>query len=74
MIWTVLAVMVYALAAGAAIYSLLVAAWKYTEMEEPWPYVLCGLLWPIAAAPAVGYILAEKKVAQIEEAQEHGSK
>lgn len=74
MIGTVLALMVYALAAGAAIYSLLVAAWKYTEMEDPWPYVLCGLLWPIAAAPAAGYILAEKKVAQIEEEQEHGGK
>ncbi len=72
MIWTVLAVMVYAAIAGAVIYGLLVAAWKHCETVEPWAYVFCGALWPIAALPALGVILAEKKINEIQEGQQNG--
>ena len=46
--------------AGAAIFGLLVAAAKYTgsDMEFPLGWVLCGIFWPLALLPAIGYIAA----------------
>ena len=72
MIWTVLAVMVYAAICGAVIYWLLVAAWKYCRHMEPLACVFCGILWPVAALPALGFILAEKRIHQIKEGVGYG--
>lgn len=48
----------YVLIASLAIFGLLVAAHKWTELDNPVGYVLCGLLWPVAALPAIAYIAA----------------
>ena len=72
MIWNILAVMVYAAIAGAVIYGLLVAAWKYCRYTDSLACVLCGILWPIATLPALGFILAEKRIQQIKEDMGNG--
>ena len=56
----ILLLIIYVAIASAAIFGLLVAASKYTDsdMEFPIGYVLCGIFWPVALLPAVGYIAA----------------
>lgn len=66
MIWFILGLLLYVAAAGGCIYGLLVAAWKHTELERPWIYVVSGMLWPVAAAPALGYVLAGKQINRME--------
>jgi ABC-type multidrug transport system permease subunit len=45
---------------GVSIFGLLVAAAKFTgsNMEFPIGWVLCGIFWPVALLPAVGYLAA----------------
>ena len=52
--------LIYMLISGASIFGLLVAAAKFTgsDMENPIGWVLCGILWPVALLPAIGYIAA----------------
>lgn len=51
---------IYMAIAGAAIFGLLVGARKYTgsDLEFPIGWVLCGICWPVALLPAIGYIAA----------------
>ena len=53
-------IIIYMAIAGVAIFGLLVAAAKYTgsNMEFPIGWVLCGICWPVALLPAIGYIAA----------------
>ena len=55
-----LSIIIYMTIAGVAIFGLLVAAAKYTgsNMELPIGWVLCGIFWPVALIPAIGYIAA----------------
>ena len=50
----------YMAIAGAAIFGLLVGAARFTgsDMEHPIGWVLCGICWPVALLPAIGYIAA----------------
>ena len=52
--------LLYVAIASVSIFGLLVGAAKYTDsdMEFPMGYVLCGIFWPVALLPAVGYIAA----------------
>ena len=56
MIW--LYILLYGLVAAGCIFGLLVGAHRWTELEWPSVYVVCGIFWPVAALPAVGYIAA----------------
>lgn len=51
-------IFLYGLVAALWIFGLLVGAFEWTELEHPWIYILCGILWPVAGLPAVGYIAA----------------
>lgn len=55
-----LIIIVYAVITAAAIFGLLVGARKYTgsDLEFPIGWVLCGIFWPVALLPAIGYIAA----------------
>lgn len=55
-----LLIFIYMAIAGVTIFGLLVAAHKYTgsNLEYPIGWVLCGIFWPVALLPAVGYIAA----------------
>lgn len=53
----------YSLIAAGAIFALLVAAEKQEATQvAPWIYVACGMLWPLAALPAAGFILAGRYI------------
>ncbi|MBQ8579318.1 MAG: hypothetical protein IJ448_01330 [Oscillospiraceae bacterium] len=58
--WLIAAVFLYTLVAAVAVFGLLVLANKHTNLERPWPYVIWAMLWPVAALPALGYIMAGK--------------
>lgn len=51
---------IYMLISGVSIFGLLVAAAKFTgsNMEFPIGWVLCGIFWPVAMLPAIGYLAA----------------
>lgn len=55
-----LLMVIYLAVAGASIFGLLVAAAKFTgsNMEFPIGWVLCGIFWPVALLPAMGYLAA----------------
>lgn len=55
-----LLIIVYVAIASASIFGLLVGAYKYTEsdLEFPVGWVICGIFWPVALLPAIGYIAA----------------
>ena len=57
---TIIIMIICVAVASVSIFGLLVAAAKYTDsdMEFPMGYVLCGIFWPVALLPAVGYIAA----------------
>lgn len=56
----ILIMIIYVAVSSVSIFGLLVGAAKYTDsdMEFPMGYVLCGIFWPVALLPAVGYIAA----------------
>lgn len=51
---------IYVVVAAASVFGLLVGAGKYTDsdLEFPVGWVLCGVFWPVALLPAIGYIAA----------------
>lgn len=51
-------IFLYTLVAAVAVFGLLVLANKHTNLERPWLYVIWAMLWPVAALPALGYIMA----------------
>lgn len=53
-------IIMYMAVAGASVFGLLVGAYKFTDYDLDFPvgWVLCGIFWPVALLPAIGYIAA----------------
>lgn len=68
----ILLVMLYSMISGGVIFGLLVAADRHTYLEWPWAYILCGIAWPVAALPALGYIAAGRIMRRRNGGNRHG--
>lgn len=51
-------IILYCAIVGASIFGLTVAGNKHTGIEDNIGWVLCGIFWPVALLPAIGYIAA----------------